>query len=35
VVPVPRPDGKTGDWGWTVNQSSVLACNIDIVTGQE
>lgn len=34
VVPVPRPDGKTGDWGWTVNQSSVLACNIDIQAGQ-
>lgn len=35
VVPVPRPDGKTGDWGWTVNQSSVLACDIDIMAGQE
>lgn len=36
VVPVPRPDGKTGDWGWTVNASSVLACDIEITTaGQE
>jgi hypothetical protein len=35
VVPVPRPDGKTGDWGWTVNQSSVFAYNLNILAGQE